>query len=137
MAEIIKETTEKKVTKAQVLAVIGANIENFDFKNTDITAEDVIAYVESTLEQMKVKNEKAKERAAEKRRETDELRKAVLAVVTDELQVADDILAALDKEDVTKSMVTSRLAQLIKDGEVTKEQVKLEGGKRAMAYKLA
>lgn len=124
-----------KITKAMVLEAIKANVENMEF-TSEVTAEDVVAYVDKTLEQMASKADKAKAKAAEKRAEGDALKAAVAAVLTNELQTAEEITAQVEGEEVTKAKVIARLTALAKDGVIVKEQVKADS-RKVMAYKLA
>lgn len=134
-----------KITKAMVLEVIRTAAENGSIsgevtvndKVVAITGEDVINYVDKTVEQLNAKAAKAKERAAEKRAEGDVLRNAVQAVLTDAPQTIDDIAGQVEIENVeiTKAKVTARLTQLIKAGIATKEQAKV-GDRKVMTYKL-
>ena len=134
-----------KITKAMVLEVIRTAAENGSIsgevtvndKVVAITSEDVINYVDKTVEQLNAKAAKAKERAAEKRAEGDVLRNAVQAVLTDTPQTIDDIAGQVEVENVeiTKAKVTARLTQLIKAGIATKEQAKV-GDRKVMTYKL-
>ena len=126
---------EVKITKAMVLEVIGKNVENMTFDG-DVTAEDVTAFVETTLAQIAAKAEKNKERAAAKRQAGDELRAQVLGFVTEEWQTRDEIAANFDDEDVTPAKVGARLTQLVADGSVVKEKQKIDG-KDKMVYALA
>ena len=128
-----------KMTKRMVLEAIRATAEagSVDFGDV-VTADDVIAYVDITIAQMDAKAEKAKERGKAKRAEGDDLRAVVASVLTDELQIADDITAQVQAvegyADVTKSKVVARLTQLVKADEAHKEQVKTEDGRKLTAY---
>ena len=126
---------EVKITKAMVLEVIGKNVENMTFDG-DVTAEDVTAFVETTLAQIAAKAEKNKDRAAAKRQAGDELRAQVLGFVTEEWQTRDEIAANFEDEDVTPAKVGARLTQLVADGSVVKEKQKIDG-KDKMVYALA
>ena len=126
---------EVKITKAMVLEVIGKNVENMTFDG-DVTAEDVTAFVETTLAQIAAKAEKNKERAAAKRQAGDELRAQVLGFVTEEWQTRDEIAANFEDEDITPAKVGARLTQLVADGSVVKEKQKIDG-KDKMVYALA
>lgn len=126
---------EVKITKAMVLEVIGKNVENMTFDG-DVTAEDVTAFVETTLAQIAAKAEKNKERAAAKRQAGDELRAQVLGFVTEEWQTRDEIAANFEDEDVTPAKVGARLTQLVENGSVIKEKQKIDG-KDKMVYALA
>lgn len=126
---------EVKITKAMVLEVIGKNVKNMTFDG-DVTAEDVTAFVETTLAQIAAKAEKNKERAAAKRQAGDELRAQVLGFVTEEWQTRDEITANFEDEDVTPAKVGARLTQLVADGVVVKEKQRVDG-KDKMFYALA
>lgn len=128
---------EKKVTKKDVLVALkDAVAEDFEVQVGDVTvtADDIFAYADTTMEQLAAKAAKAKERAAKNKAEGDELRATIEGVLTDELQTIDQITAQIDVEDITKSKVTARLTQLVKAGLAYKEQVKLEDGRKVMAY---
>ena len=102
----------------------------------DVTAEDVTAFVETTLAQIAAKAEKNKERAAAKRQAGDELRAQVLGFVTEEWQTRDEIAANFEDEDVTPAKVGARLTQLVENGSVVNEKQKIDG-KDKMVYALA
>ena len=61
---------------------------------------------------------------------------AILAQIGNEPITVDEIVIALDSEEVTRNKVTARLGKLVKAGTIVKEAVKVEGNKR-MAYRLA
>ena len=128
---------EVKITKKVVLEAIKAAAEGMDFGEL-VTAADVIAYADTAIAQLEAKAAKAKERAAEKKADGDALRAVVENAVSDDLKTIDVITAAVQAvegyEDVTKSKVTARLTQLVKSGAIHKEQVKLEDGRKVMAY---
>ena len=134
----------KKVTKAMVLSTIEGYFaeENRDtvlamVDGLEITAGDIVDYAVKTQDQIAAKAEKAKAYVAKKKAESDELREAVAAVLTEELQTREDILAALDAdEDVTIAKVGARLTALVKAGRAVKEEMKTVTGKK-MGYKLA
>ena len=126
---------ENRITKAMVLEVIGKNVENMTFDG-DVTAEDVTAFVETTLAQIAAKAEKNKERAAAKRQAGDELRAQILGFVTEEWQTRDEIAANFEDEDITPAKVGARLTQLVENGSVVKEKQKIDG-KDKMVYALA
>ena len=126
---------EKKITKKDFYAAIRGMVENVEMVG-DIPADEVLAFIDKTVEQIDAKSAKAKVKAAEKKTEGDELRAAVEAVLTEELQTIDTIVAQVESEDVTKSKVTARLTQLVKADIARKEQVKDESGRKVMAYAL-
>lgn len=123
-----------KMTKTMYFEEIKAIVEAADVENK----EDLMAFIDKQVELLAGKAAKAKERAAAKKVEGDELREVVLAVLTDELQTIDVIASQIEGEDITKAKVTARLTQLAKAGMAVKEPVANADGKgKVMAYKLA
>lgn len=129
-----------KITKAMVLAAIKEIVADdvvIQVGDASVKGTDIIAYCDTTMAQIDAKAGKAKERAAKNKAAGDELRAEVLAHITDELQTADAITAMVEGfEDITKSKVVARLTQLVKAGDIVKEQVKIDNRKQ-MAYRLA
>lgn len=135
MATINEKVT--KVTKKNVLNVLYTLIEDdFEAKDGDVTvtAEDLRNYIDTTLDQLNAKNEKAKERAAKKRAEGDELLAVVEGLLTDEYQTGDEIAAQITDADVTRPKVTARLTKLIRANKAHKAEAKTEEGKKVMVY---
>lgn len=124
---------EKKMTKKDYFNEIKGIVENSNNENK----ETLIYFIENQISSIDTKAAKAKERAAAKKAEGDELREIVKSVLTSELQTADEIFAQLDGEDLTIAKVRARLTQLVNLEEATKEDVKTEDGKTKKAYKLA
>ena len=102
---------------------------------------DIIEFAEKEIAALDKKAAKAKETAAKKRAESDELMEVVKSVLTDEFQTLPDILTQIEGEDISGAKVTARLTKLVKAGEVVKEEVSVENaeGKKSkrMAYKVA
>ena len=124
---------ENKITKKEYFGMIRTMIEGSGVENEDA----LLAFIDKEVATLDARAEKAKERAAKKREESDELRAAILDLLSDTPQTGDDIVASLDKEDVTKAKVVARLTQLIKDGKATKEVVKTEDKKKVTVYTVA
>lgn len=101
-------------------------------------ATELVEFIDKQIEQLDAKATKARERAAERKAEGDELRAMVAAAVTDEFQTIDQIMTAmeLDDPDVTRAKITARLGQLVKAGEVMKVAMTVDK-RRVMHYKLA
>ena len=97
--------------------------------------EDIVEFCDRKIGQIVAKAEKAKEKNAEKKAAGDELREAVAAVLTNEPQLAEDILGQLEGEDLTVAKVRARLTQLVNLGLASKAEVKV-GDKKRMAYTL-
>lgn len=123
---------EVKVTKKDWYAQIRAVVEASDNEQK----EGILGFIDHEVELLEAKAAKAAERAASKKADGDELRNAVQAVLTDELQTIDAITAQIEGEDITKAKVTARLTQLVKAGVATKDMVKTEDGRKVTAYKL-
>lgn len=123
---------EVKVTKKDWYAQIRAVVEASDNEQK----EGILGFINHEVELLEAKAAKAAERAASKKADGDELRNAVQAVLTDELQTIDAITAQIEGEDITKAKVTARLTQLVKAGVATKDMVKTEDGRKVTAYKL-
>ena len=124
---------EAKVTKKEMYEMIKAALaEN----------KDVVDFCDKEIASLDRKAAKAKERAAEKKAEGDELTAVVESVLTDELTTIADITAKIDGPDVTVHKVSYRLGQLAKNGKAIKEEISVGGGdgvkaRRVMAYKKA
>ena len=128
----------EKITKREMFEAIAEAMETGECK---INPTDVIAFCNKEIEALDKKAAKAKERAATKRAEGDELTDAVRAVLsTDEFEPIADIAARIEGEDVTVAKVQYRLKVLVDNGEAVKEQITVpgvDGGKarKIMAYK--
>lgn len=120
-----------KMTKAmwfeEIKTIISPEVDHY---------EEMMEFLDTQIAQLAAKSEKAKERAAVKKAEGDELRAVVQAVLTEEAQTIDEITAQIEGEEVTKAKVTNRLTQLVKAGIAAKETVSVDKRKLA-AYKLA
>lgn len=119
---------KKMATKRQVLEAL--NTFTFDevlVGETVVTPEDIKDFIEKSIIQLDAKNEKAAERAAAKRAAGDELRAQVKAVLGTEPMKVAEIVAAINDPEVTSAKVVARLTQLVKSGDVIKEDVKVDG----------
>lgn len=121
-----------KMTKKDWFAELKGIVEASDYAQK----AEAVEFIDAQVALLDAKAEKAKERAAQKKAETDELKAVVAAVLTDELQTADDITAQVEGEDISKQKIVSRLTALVKDGVAVKEEIKVDS-KKKMAYKLA
>jgi Fic family protein len=117
--------SEKKVTKYEYFEQLEAIVKEVAPENE----ADLVAFIEKQKDQLVQKASKAKEKAEEKKAAGDELRKAVLAVLTTEYQTADEITSQIEGEDITKAKVIARLTQLVKSGAVEKDTTKVDSRK--------
>ena len=122
----------KKLTKKDYYGMLKEIVLTSDVDNK----EELEAFIDKQVEIIDNKAEKAKERAAEKKAEGDELRAAIKSVLTEDYQSADDILAQLEGEDLSKAKIIARLTQLVNNGDAEKAQAKTEDGKKFMTYRL-
>ena len=110
----------------------------------EVTAEALATFAQNEIELLDKKATKAKERAAVKRAEGDELTAAVKTVMnSDNFETIADIAAKVAEidEDATVAKVTYRLTQLVNNGEAAKSEITIDGGegqkkRKLMAYKL-
>ena len=98
--------------------------------------EELVEFIDKQIETLEKRKIAAAERAEKKKAESDAMTDAILAQIGNELITVDEIVVALDSEEVTRNKVTARLGKLVKAGTIVKEPVKVEGNKR-MAYRLA
>ena len=137
----------EKMTKRNVYEALinyangGAMAYAGDEGDVVVTAEALAAFAENEISLLDKKAVKAKERAAQKRAEGDELTDAVRsAMSTETFEPIAEIAARIEGEDVTISKVSYRLTSLVKSGEAVKEQITVPGtdgqkSRKIMAYK--
>lgn len=129
----------QKITKKEKLTAIIAILKG---EGTEIDTAELITYCEKEIEGLDKKAAKAKETAAKKKAEADELTDKVAELLTDELQTTADITAQLEDEDITTHKVSYRLTSLVKNGVAVKEEISIAGkdgqkARKLAAYKLA
>ena len=127
------EKEEKRITKRDNYEALKEIVEKSNVEK----AEMLVEFINKQIEMIDNKSAKAKEKAAEKRAEGDELRAVIKSVLTNEYQTVDAITTQIEGEDITKAKVVARLTQLVNNGEAVKEQGKSEDNKKVMTYKLA
>ena len=95
----------------------------------------LVEFIDKQVDALEKRKVAAAARAEKKREESDEMTEAILAQIGDELITVDEIVVALDSEEITRNKVTARLGKLAKAGRIVKDSVKVDGKKR-MAYRL-
>ena len=124
----------EKITKREMFEAIIALATGGEMK---YEAEAFVNFCENEIALLDKKAAKAKERAATKKAEGDELTEAVRAAMsTEEFEPIADIAARIEGEDVTVAKVQYRLTQLVKNGEAEKEQITVPGGEGQKARKI-
>ena len=129
----------EKITKREMFEAIK---ETFETGSCKYDAAAVMEFCEKEIAALDAKAVKAKERAAAKKADGDELTELVASALTDEFQVIADIAAVVAETnaDATVSKVTYRLGRLVEAGKAEKTQVTIpasEGGKarKVQAYR--
>lgn len=107
----------KKVTKKEMYGVIAEAMADNAM---------VVEFCEKEIAALERKAEKAKERAAKKRAEGDELKNVVASVLTSEFQTIADVAEQIEGEDITVGKISYRLNALVKEGVAVKEDVTIE-----------
>ena len=103
---------------------------------SDIETDELINFCERQIAAIDRKSEKARERAAEQRKVSDELTERIAAMLTDEPQTLGDLAAAIGDEDITTSKVSARCSKLVKEGRAAKTEVTVPGADGAKSRKL-
>lgn len=126
----------KKANYSAILAILNAAESNgLELDGTEITYDSLRDFVEHEVELLDNKAAAAAKRAAAKKVEGDALREKIYDVLTDEPMTINEIVKALNDEDISAQMVTARLTQLASPevNRVVKETVTVptsgEGGK--------
>ena len=124
----------EKITKREMYEAI---IEVMNGGELKYDQTDVIEFCKNEIALLDKKAAKAKETAAKKRAEGDELTDAVRAALsTDTFEPIAEIAARIKGEDVTVAKVTYRLTQLVKNGEAEKSEITIPGGEGVKARKI-
>lgn len=133
----------EKITKREMYeALINlATTGNLEYDGVEgvvtVTGDALKAFAENEIALLDKKAVKAKERAAQKRAEGDELTDAVRAVMsTEDFEPIAEIAARIEGEDVTVAKVTYRLTQLVKNGEAEKQELTIPGAEGQKARKV-
>ena len=121
-----------KMTKVDYFEQLAGIVEASDVDNK----EDILKFIQGSIETLENRKRAAQERAEKKKNEPDELADAVKAVLSGELQTADDIAAQIEGEDVTKQKVVARLTKMVNAGIVRKDSVKTDDKRKVMGYAL-
>lgn len=116
------------MTKRQIFEALNTmTFEDVIVGDAIVTDADIKDFIEKSIAQIDARNEKAKERQAQKKAEGDELRARVKAVLGTEPMKVAEIVAAINDPEVTSAKIVSRLTQLVNAGDVVKEDVKVDG----------
>ena len=105
-------TTTNKVTKRRAFVALREELANgmittFEDAEGTFSVDEVITILDKAVEQLDNKNEKAKERAAAKKAEGDELREQIFGILGDEYKTLADIEKEIGNEEITKSKIVA------------------------------
>lgn len=125
----------EKKTKIVYFEEIRNLIEDVEFEDAAEQAE-LIEFVDKQIETLNARKAAAAKRAEKKRQESDELTDRIYDVIGEDYITVDEVVAALNDEDVTRNKVTARLGKLVRNGAIEKAKIKIEGiENKKMAYK--
>ena len=125
----------EKITKREMFEAIK---ETFETGSCKYDAETVIAFCDKEIDSLDTKAAKAKERAAAKKAEADELMKTVEAALTEDYQTIAEIAAVVAETDpdATISKVTYRLTKLVEADIAEKTDVTVPATEGSKARKV-
>lgn len=98
--------------------------------------DELIDFIDKQVETLEKRKVAAAARAEKKRAESDALTDEIFELIGDEPITVDEIVVALNDEEVTRNKVTARLGKLVKSGSIAKEPVRVEGNKRMAYYRV-
>ena len=127
---------ENTVKKTKVMYFTELREMVMDVVKDEEKQDELVAFIDKQIETLEKRKEAAATRAAKKKEESDALTEEILGLIGEDLVTVDEIVVAINREDVTRNKVTARLGKLFKNGAIVKETVKVNGNQR-MAYKLA
>lgn len=118
------------ISKRDVLNALKTLVfEDVTVGDVTVTPDDFYDFIDSSIVTLDKRAEATAKRQAEKRAAGDELRAKIKEAVTGESKTIPQILETLGDPEVTSAMVVSRLGQLVKLGEVEKEDTNVDGRK--------
>ena len=122
-----------KITKRTVLETIIAAVDAGDLylDSYEASSEDIKAYALNEIELLDKRAVKAKERAASKKAEADELLEAVYEAMSEDFEPIADVFARIEGEDLSAAKVGAKMRKLVEAGRAEKGEIKVkpEGGK--------
>ena len=133
----------EKITKREMYEAIicFGSTGKFEFdreeKTFTVSMESLMDFAEHEIELLDKKATKAKEHAAKKRAENDELTNIICGVMsTTDFESIPDIAARIEGEDVTIGKVQYRLTQLVKNGAAEKQEITIPATENSKTRKI-
>lgn len=135
-------TSITKITKRERFETIAAMAKDMMNEGIgDYDFEGIVEFCEAEIEALANRAAKAKERAAAKRAEGDELQAVVLAALSYNPQTRQEVFDQVEGENISLAKIGYRLSALVKAGKAIKSEVAVTGEdgktKKLSAYALA
>ena len=123
----------EKITKREMYEAIAKAMETGECK---YTPDVVIEFCENEIALLDKKAAKAKERAATKKAEADELMEVVAEALSEDFEPIAEIAGRIQGDDVTVAKVQYRLRKLAEAGRAEKSEITIPGGEGVKARKV-
>ena len=123
----------EKITKREMYEAIAKAMETGEYK---YAPDVVIEFCENEIALLDKKAAKAKERAATKKAEADELMEVVAEALSEDFEPIADIAGRIQGDDVTVAKVAYRLRKLAETGRAEKSEITIPGGEGVKARKV-
>ena len=123
----------EKITKREMYEAIAKAMETGECK---YAPDVVIEFCENEIALLDKKAAKAKERAATKKAEADELMEVVAEALSEDFEPIADIAGRIQGDDVTVAKVQYRLRKLAEAGRAEKSEITIPGGEGVKARKV-
>ena len=123
----------EKITKREMYEAIAKAMEAGECK---YAPDVVIEFCENEIALLDKKAAKAKERAATKKAEADELMEVVAEALSEDFEPIAEIAGRIQGDDVTVAKVQYRLRKLAEAGRAEKSEITIPGGEGVKARKV-
>ena len=101
----------------------------------DTTNETIADFARSEIEKMDKKNELAKSRKSKKSAENEPIKEKIYSVLNSEEVTTASVVA--EKVEISTQKASALLRQMVEDGRITVEDVKVKGKGKQKGYKVA
>ena len=124
-------TTSKKFTKRDYYSTILNILDTATLPDDSMTIEELKDFINHEIGLLDTRRAASAKRTQNRREEGDILRSRILEVMSAEnFMSINEILKALDDEDISAQMVVARLTQCVKAGLAEKESISVPGKQR-------
>ena len=102
---------------------------------TETTNEEIKAFAESEIEKMDKANARRSEKRAERKAENEPIKEKIFEVLNSEdVTLASEVA---EKVEISTQKASALLRQMVEDGKITSEDVKVKGKGKKKGYKVA